>query len=566
MRIVVIGNGVAGNVIGGLLALRGEAVTLICSDNLSMAATNSQGLWLESITGHQNTSIRTAVQLTERPDICLLNMPIQEVKPTLENYKDLLQGVPVITLQNSPRAADYAASVLGRQYIISAAVLLKINARKGHMQYPMAGALLVGEPFDSTGFTESAIALLSNVIQTTYIDNIYGIQWARLITSLHHGLAAATGLTVTQLSEHPTLNSVSVKIIQEAMDITKEKGIVLQSLPDLPPIKKIISVLHMPSPISDMVPLLLSRSEREKAGAELLIYGLQQEGQIAVDFLNGEIIQLGQELGIRTPYNSAITKIVKHIAESKQTLTPEKVITTIEQYLSSPPETPQQLYYFPSRKVAGNILADQLLEYRGEECAVIALSDGAVIVGAQIAERLNCPLSLLLTDSIHLAGELDDLARIDQSGDITYNDKYSAFEINDMKSENNNYIEQQKMEKIFELNRLAGEGDMNDPKLLRKRNVIVVSDGVANGLAMRAASEYLKPIHIQRLIMTTPFASIAAVDTMHVLADKVICLNMLEDIISVDHYYDDNDMPSHEKIVQIVEDNIRHWRERNVTG
>lgn len=559
MRIVVIGNGVAGNLIGGLLALRGETVTLIRSDNLRITAVNSQGQWAESVTGHQNTNIRAAAQLTERPDICLLNMPIQEIKPTLENYKSLLQGVPVITLQNSPRAADYAASVLGKQYIISAAVLLETNVWTGHVTDPMAGTLFIGEPFDSTGFAESAVALLSNIIPTTYIDNIYGIQWSRLITSLHHSLAAATGLTVTQLSEHSTLSSMSVKVMQEAVDITKEKGIALQSLPDLPPIKKIASVLHMPSPISDMVPRLLSRNEREKAAAELLIYELQQEDQIAVDFLNGEIIQLGQELGIRTPYNSAITRIVKYVAESKQTLTPEQVIAIIEKDLLAPLETPQQLYYFPSRKVAGNMLADQLLKYRGEDCAVIALSDGAVIVGTQIAERLNCPLSLLLTDSIQLAGEHDELARIDEIGGITYNDKYSTFELNDMKSENFNYIEQQKIQKLFELNRLLGQGETIDSELLKRRNIIVVSDGLVNGLAMHAASEYLKPIHIQKLIMATPFASISAVDIMHVLADKVICLNILEDVISVDHYYDDNEIPSHEKIIQVVEDNMRHW-------
>jgi len=218
------------------------------------------------------------------------------------------------------------------------------------------------------------------------------------------------------------------------------------------------------------------------------------------------------------------------------------------------------MYYFPSRQSAGSLLADQLMKYRYEDCAVVALSDGAVVVGAQIAARLHSPLNLLLTDAIKLQGEHDELAQIDHLGDITYNDKYSSAELDEMRSDNYSYIEQQKLEKVFQLNRLIGEGGVIETRLLKGRNIIVVSDGLTSGLMVRAASQYLKPISIHKLIMVTPFATVNAVDTMHVLADEIVCLNVLEDIISVDHYYDDNRMPSHEKIVRIIEDIILHWK------
>jgi putative phosphoribosyl transferase len=218
------------------------------------------------------------------------------------------------------------------------------------------------------------------------------------------------------------------------------------------------------------------------------------------------------------------------------------------------------MYYFPSRKAAGDILADQLMKYRYEDCAVVALSDGAVVVGAEIAARLHCPLNMLLTDSIKLQGESETLAAIDHQGDITYSDMYSVGELEEITAENFNYIEQQKMEKLFDLNRLLGQGGVINVDLLRGRNIIIVSDGLVNGLSMRVASEYLKPIKLQSLIMVTPFASVAAVDQMHILADEIICLNVLEDIISIDHYYDDNHLPPHEKVIQIIEDIILKWK------
>ena len=219
------------------------------------------------------------------------------------------------------------------------------------------------------------------------------------------------------------------------------------------------------------------------------------------------------------------------------------------------------MQYFPNRQAAGELLATQLEPtYRFEDCAVIALSDGAVVVGAQIAARLHCILSMLLTSAIQLTGEPDAIAQINHLGGVTYNNMYSAGELEEIKSENFNFIEQQKLEKLFDMNRLLGEGGLIAEDLLRNRNVIVVSDGLANGFSLHAAAEFLKPIKLKRLVMVTPFASVNAVDQMHILADQIVCLNVIEDIISINHYYEDNTLPSHEKIVQIIEEIILNWK------
>jgi ketopantoate reductase len=224
---------------------------------------------------------------------------------------------------------------MGKQYILSAAVLFGASVRAGRVLYPVSGSLLVGEPYDSTGFAESIVALLNGVIPTMYVDNIHGAQWTRLITSLHHGLAAATGLTATQAADDPTLRALSVMVMKEAADLTKQKGIQLQSLPELPPVNKIVSVLHMPPPVSDMIPRLLSRIGREEAAAELIIDDLKHEGSVVIDYLNGEIVQLGQELSASAPYNNTVVRIIKELSNTGKTLTPKLLLQTVEAELQS---------------------------------------------------------------------------------------------------------------------------------------------------------------------------------------------------------------------------------------
>lgn len=217
--------------------------------------------------------------------------------------------------------------------------------------------------------------------------------------------------------------------------------------------------------------------------------------------------------------------------------------------------------YFQNRVAAGKTLAQQIAtKYKGQDCAVIALSDGAVMVGAQIAMELHCVLTMLLTDAIKLPHEQTALAGINQDGSFTYNNFYSPGEIEEFVSEYHSFIEQEKMNKMQEMHRSEGKGGLIRKSLLQGHNVILVSDGLSNGFSLDLAAEYLKPIKTKRLIVATPLASVPAVDRMHILADEIYCLNVVEDFISTDHYYENQDVPSHDVIVKTVEQIVSHWK------
>jgi putative phosphoribosyl transferase len=217
--------------------------------------------------------------------------------------------------------------------------------------------------------------------------------------------------------------------------------------------------------------------------------------------------------------------------------------------------------YFKSRVEAGQKLAEQISKkYQGKQCAVVGLSDGGVMVGAQIALKLNCVLTMLLSDSIELPRENTAIAGITQDGAVSYNSAYSPGQIEDFVSEYHNFIEQEKMTKIHEMHRLVGKGGLIRKNLLRDHVVILVSDGLSNGFSLDIASEFLKPIHVERLVVATPLASVQAVDRMHILADEIYCLSVIEEYMTTDHYYDTQDVPSHDLVVKTIEQVVSHWK------
>jgi predicted phosphoribosyltransferase len=97
--------------------------------------------------------------------------------------------------------------------------------------------------------------------------------------------------------------------------------------------------------------------------------------------------------------------------------------------------------YFESREQAGVILAQQLVEkYRYENCAVVALSDGGVLIGEQIAAQLHCVLTMIVSEDIQVPGESLSLGGVSQNGDFTYNGMLSEGEIDGYVSEFHGYF------------------------------------------------------------------------------------------------------------------------------
>jgi putative phosphoribosyl transferase len=207
------------------------------------------------------------------------------------------------------------------------------------------------------------------------------------------------------------------------------------------------------------------------------------------------------------------------------------------------------------------MLAGQLTKkYRYENCAIVALNDGGVMVGAQIAKELHCVITMLMTEQIMLPREPDAIAGITAEGNFAYNQHFSSGEIDEFASEYRNFIEQEKFTKLHNMNQMLGTGGLTRRELLRGHNIILVADGLKDSFLLDLAKEFLKPIAIEKLVVAVPFASVPAVDHMHIMADEIYCLNVIEDYIDTNHYYDKQDVPDHETVVKTIEDIVLHWK------
>jgi putative phosphoribosyl transferase len=154
--------------------------------------------------------------------------------------------------------------------------------------------------------------------------------------------------------------------------------------------------------------------------------------------------------------------------------------------------------YFKNRAEAGRRLADELEKYRRDNVAIVALSEGAIIVGAQISMRLHAAISILLTENIYLPGEHDAFGAVTSAGTFTTNNMFSAGQLEEMMMDYRTFIEEQKMQHFHHMNMLVThEGELKREQL-RHHVVILVSDGLSTGFSLDVAYDYLKTIALKK--------------------------------------------------------------------
>ena len=98
------------------------------------------------------------------------------------------------------------------------------------------------------------------------------------------------------------------------------------------------------------------------------------------------------------------------------------------------------------------------------------------------------------------------------------------------------------------------------PKVGKEGTVVLVADGFDTGSSLDASLDFLKPIQIKRLVVATPVSTVQAVDKLHIAADEIHILDVKDNFLGVNHYYNDNSVPSHEETIAKINKIVLNWK------
>ncbi|MEH6467070.1 MAG: phosphoribosyltransferase family protein [Porticoccus sp.] len=176
--------------------------------------------------------------------------------------------------------------------------------------------------------------------------------------------------------------------------------------------------------------------------------------------------------------------------------------------------------HFKTRSHAGLLLAEVLAEkYKGVDAVIYALPRGGVPLGLAVAQALNMPLDLIIPRKIGHPNYAEyAIGAVTEGGEAIFNEH----EIAQIDSD---WLEQQKQEEITEAKRRR-EYYLADRKPVSATGklAILVDDGIATGLTMRAAIRDLKNRHPDKIVVAVPVMPADTAKTLDSEVDDVVAL------------------------------------------
>jgi predicted phosphoribosyltransferase len=213
-------------------------------------------------------------------------------------------------------------------------------------------------------------------------------------------------------------------------------------------------------------------------------------------------------------------------------------------------EIPRQKWILRDRNEAGSLLAERLSDYRDQKPIVLALPRGGVVVGYEVARALGAPLDVVVARKLGAPWQPElAVGAIAPRGVRALNeDVLTWLDISEDEVEQIASLEASEMERRMHLFR----GDRSEPKL-KGKTVILVDDGIATGMTVRAAIEYIGQHEPGHLVLAVPVCAARTAKALRSEVDDLVSLKTPFELLAIGYWYEDFEQVSDEEVVELLE-------------
>lgn len=310
--VAVIGAGGMGALFGAILADNGLEVVLIDKNEKHVEAIVSEGLKIEGYDGVQTMKIPATRRFSdlESADLLFFQCKAYGTRDAAKSARCFCREDSVcISFQNGLGNEEIIAEELGSEKVLGGLTTMAgMRLEPGRIRdfsrsptHPIGTPSYIGEMRGGPSERVTGIAdkLTRAGLQTHASDDIRLEIWKKLMGNIATGaVSGLTNLTIATALGIPELKAISLQAIDEALEVARACGIML----DREAVLKGLEMISIPGGTGDnkssMCVDLLNRRPTE------------------LDFIYGKVIRLAEEKGIRTPTLKTLHALFK-VAESK---------------------------------------------------------------------------------------------------------------------------------------------------------------------------------------------------------------------------------------------------------
>lgn len=303
MRFCVIGAGSMGSLYGGLLARAGFDVTLVDVWQEHVDAIRRDRLHLDGITGDLWISIRatSGAGNVSPVDCAIILTDTNSTREAAETARRVLSDAGfALTLQNGIGNVETLSEVLGAGRVMGGTSNHSAALQgPGHVTHTHAATTWIGELDGRTTerLRETERALVSAGFTPVVVDNILAHIWNKFVLNCGiNAISAITGLRLGEIVRTPPVDELQTKIVEEVLAVIRAKGV----------------------PLTDPDPMRTIKDHcRKKYNKPSTLQHVEQGKRTEIDALNGALVREARRLGVPTPYNDALTLILKGLEKHR---------------------------------------------------------------------------------------------------------------------------------------------------------------------------------------------------------------------------------------------------------
>lgn len=318
-KIVIAGAGSVGCYIGGMLASNNDNVHFLARKRISKDV-KKHGLHLSDWTGKRVLlapkliSIATDENILKDADIILVCVKSKDTAAMAETIKASgNETATVFSCQNGVSNVKVLQSVLPAHTVLPVMVPYNVVYQGGgRFHCGTEGNLFCQAHELSHPLQESADnAKLGFELK----PDMKSILWGKLLLNLNNPVNALSGIPLKQQLENKAYRGIYAQSLKEGLAVLRKAKIKPGKVAAVP-VGVIPFILSLPNFLFKRIAQKMLAMDPQARSS--MWEDLQNQRPVEVDYITGEIIKLGKQLGIPTPINEKLSRLVKEAERSGQ--------------------------------------------------------------------------------------------------------------------------------------------------------------------------------------------------------------------------------------------------------
>lgn len=311
MRILVVGPGAIGSLFAGMMTSAGHEVWLLGRRREVVDAINRGGVIIQQVwTG---ATLQIPVRATLNPaDAAPADLIVICAKSpgTLQATRDALpaagEGTIFLTVQNGLGNVDVMASVVGRERVLAGVTSNGTTLLgPGSIRHSWMGETTIGELDGrvTQRVERVAEAFRQSGIKIAVSRSVDLLLWTKLVNNCAMSpLAALLRARNGQLIARPEARELLRAVVREVTSVAEAKGI--------------------PLPFAEALERVETNCRNNATNKMSMLQDVERGAPTEIDFINGAVVREGEAVGVPTPINWALTRLVKALNYPEDTALP----------------------------------------------------------------------------------------------------------------------------------------------------------------------------------------------------------------------------------------------------